>query len=84
MTNAERSLCLDDTKCRQEFKEYIDGLLSKTASKASIDEIMQRQNDLYEHDQDQEDENEEKLYSKSCRQTISRITNTSKRGNIWY
>ncbi|KAL7333941.1 Golgi membrane exchange factor (Ric1p-Rgp1p) subunit [Mucor circinelloides] len=72
----------DDTKCRQEFKEYIDGLLLKTASKTSIDEIMQRQNDLYEHDQDQEDENEEKLHGKSCRQTISRITNTSKRGNI--
>lgn len=82
MTNAERLLCLDDAKCRQEFKEYIDRLLLKTASKASIDEIMQRQNDLYEHDQGQEDENEEKLHGKSCRQTISRITNTSKRGNI--
>ncbi|KAL7319676.1 Golgi membrane exchange factor (Ric1p-Rgp1p) subunit [Mucor circinelloides] len=72
----------DDTKCRQEFKEYIDGLLLKTASKTSIDEIMQRQNDLYEHDQDQEDENEEKLHGKSCRQTISRITNTSKRATF--
>ncbi|OAD02953.1 hypothetical protein MUCCIDRAFT_109804 [Mucor lusitanicus CBS 277.49] len=69
----------DNKKCRQEFKEYIEGLLEKTAAKTSIDEIMQKQNDLYEHD---EEEKQDKIYSKSCQQTISRITNTSKQATF--
>lgn len=45
---------------------------------------MQRENDLYEPDEEDGDEQtvNKSLHGKSCRQTISRITNTGKRGNI--
>lgn len=73
-----------NNKCRADFKDYIDGLLMKIASKKSVDKIMQKENDLYEHDEEDGDEQiiNNNLHGKSCRQTISRITNTSKRGNI--
>lgn len=46
---------------------------------------MQKENDLYEPDEEDDDDEQtvnKSVHGKSCRQTISRITNTSKRGNI--
>lgn len=43
---------------------------------------MQRQNDLYEHDQEQGQE--DRLHDKSYQKTTSRITSTSKQIDIQY
>lgn len=66
-----------NTKSRKDFKDYIDDLLEKTASKKSIHKIMQRENDLYDHGEEDEDKKKDDT---SCYQIISRITNTYKKG----
>lgn len=77
-------------KQRQEFKDYIDGLLEKTAANKSVYKIMQKENDLYESQEENRrvEENGDyatqqstKILGNSCRQIISRITNIDKRGN---
>ncbi|CEP14982.1 hypothetical protein [Parasitella parasitica] len=63
------------SKARADFLDYIDGLLEKTACNKSVDKIMQKENDLYEHDQDTDEIDNMKGWS--CRQNISHISNTT-------
>jgi hypothetical protein len=56
--------------------------LEKSASNEPVHKIMQRENDLYDNEVNEEDSEStaEKHLGKSCRQIISRITNINKKG----
>ncbi|CAO3653505.1 unnamed protein product [Mucor hiemalis] len=66
-------------KSRKDFKDYIDDLIEKTASKKSVHKIMQRENDLYDHGEEDQNETRDEA---SCCQIISRITNTYKKATF--
>jgi hypothetical protein len=69
---------VSNDKNRRDFIEYIDGLIERTTLNKSVHKIMQRENDLYESQEELIDDK----HVDSCRQVITRITNTSKKGKM--
>ncbi|KAI8886787.1 Rgp1-domain-containing protein [Backusella circina FSU 941] len=68
---------LKDTKIDEQekldFMNYIDGLLDKTTANKSVHKIMQRENDLFKDEQQEQE---------SCKQIIARMANISKRATF--
>lgn len=80
--------CLASNKARDEFMAYVNELSEHVNGNTSIHEITRRESDAYEEptaDQDQDDDEtaEKRMYGRACAQIVSRITNASRKGNVF-
>lgn len=67
---------------------YVNELSEHVNGNTSIHEITRRESDAYEEptaeqDQDDDETAEKRMYGRACAQIVSRITNASRKGNVF-